>query len=90
MRNDEIKEGGIKRGPSAILLKWNLIKDDDNDCDEVETKKKILLIVTIITEVITITRDPLRTLRINGSRASRRYLIVTNTNNGVIGIACAH
>lgn len=35
-------------------------------------------------------RDPLRALRINGSRASRRYLIVTNTNNGVIGIACAH
>lgn len=35
-------------------------------------------------------QDPLRALRINGSRASRRYLIVTNTNNGVIGIACAH
>lgn len=44
-----------------------------------------------MTEVITITRrDPLRTLRIDGSRAFRRYLIVTNTNNGVIGIACAH
>lgn len=61
-----------------------------SDEAETEKEKKIILIVTIITVVITIVRDPLRALRIGGSRASWRYLIVTNTNNGVIGIACAH
>jgi len=43
-----------------------------------------------VTKVIISAQDPLRAVRIAGSRAFPRYLIVTNTNNGVIAIACAH